>query len=72
VFQVLARPRGDGGGAVAYLWERQMESLGMGLAAAVAGAFLLFGRSRSGKGFRGVYDKVFGLKEPTDEGRDDS
>ena len=72
LFRVLARPRGDGRGAVAYVWERQMESVGMGLAAAVAGAFLLFGRAGSGKGIRGVYDKVFGLKETTDEGRDDA
>ncbi len=68
---LLVRPRGDGRTPVEYLWERQIEGLGMGLAGIVAGAFLLFGRGGSWRGIQGGYDRVFGLKHPADDGRDD-
>ena len=48
-----------------YLWQKVPESFAMGIVEAAAGAFVLFGGRRPS--LSGLYQKVFGLRNPDDE-----
>jgi hypothetical protein len=64
---ILMRPRGV---VVSneYLWQKVPEQLVSGVVEAAAGAFVLFGGRRPS--LAGLYQKVFGLRDPDGENRD--
>jgi hypothetical protein len=68
---LLSRPRSGGNrNALAYLWEREPQGFATGLAGAIAGALLFFGRGgpvRPWSGLKKLYQRLFALKESSSE-----
>ena len=68
--QLMTRPKGNDQNAFAYLWQREAEQLAIGLGGAVAGGLVLLvgGRFRNPwKAVKGLYLRLFGLRESPDE-----
>lgn len=69
-YLILTRPRGDNSNPAAYLWRQAPENLAMALGGIVAGGYILFGRGaprNPAKVIRGIYDRIFGLKDSSND-----
>ena len=67
---LLSQPRTGNQNAFAHLWQREPQGFAMGVAGAVAGAFLFFGKGRPvhpWSGLRRLYQRLFALRESSGE-----